>query len=129
MKPTVLLYNFNEAKRIKEVTVALMLLGFKIKKVEREDYNNPIGYVLGLEDIKPAEAPYEGEELDGEMLIMAGMNNKQIDSLLLSFKKRGIQKVKCKAVLTETNKHWDAISLYKELRREHEELNNIKPKA
>lgn len=127
MKPTVLLYNFNDGDRNKQITLALMPLGFRLKKVGKEDYNQPLGYLAGLKEVSPVEGHYTGDELGGEMLIMVGMNSGQIDSLLQAFRKNGIPKVKCKAVLTSTNQHWNAIDLYDELKREHDTLNPKKP--
>jgi len=58
------------------------------------------------------------------MLIMVGMTSSQIDGLIMAFRKNGISKVNCKAVLTETNQYWDALKLYQELKLEHDTLNN-----
>lgn len=124
MKPTVLLYNFKDSVRNRKITLALMPLGFRLRKVEKENYNQPIGYIAGINEIEPVNETYEGEELEDEMLIMVGMTSAQIDSLIMAFRKNGIQKVNCKAVLTKTNQYWDALTLYQELKLEHETLNS-----
>lgn len=124
MKPTVLLYNFNNDERRRKITLALMPLGYKLKRVSKEEYNQPLGYMAGIEGIEAVEGTYEGEELGGEMLIMVGMTSGQIDNLIMAFRKNGIPKVYCKAVLTKTNQNWNAIELYKELRLEHDTLYN-----
>ena len=126
MKPTVLLYNFNDTERRNKITLALMPLGYRLKKVSREDYIQPLGYMAGIEGIEPINETYDGEELASDMLIMVGMSSGQIDNLIMAFRKNGIPKVNCKAVLTKTNQHWNAIELYKELRLEHDTLNNRK---
>lgn len=129
MKPTVLLYNFNDAVRGRKISLALMPLGFRLKRVNKEDYSQPIGYIAGIKGVEPVKEVYKGEELDGEMLIMAGMTNAQIDNLIMAFRKKGISKVNCKAVLTQTNQYWNAIDLYKELKLEHESLSNKEVQA
>ncbi|WP_099469426.1 DUF3783 domain-containing protein [Konateibacter massiliensis] len=123
MKPTVLLYNFNDTERNRKITLALMPLGFRLKKVMKENYNQPIGYIAGVKGIESIEEKYEGEELEDEMLIMVGLKSAQIDSLIAAFRKNGIPKVNCKAILTETNQYWNAIELYKELKLEHETMS------
>lgn len=124
MKPTVLLYNFNDTGRNRNITRALLPLNFRIRKVDKENYNQPIGYIAGVKGIDSVKNQYEGEELEDEMLVMAGMTSSQIDSLIMAFRKNGIPKVNCKAVLTETNQYWNAVDLYKELRLEHETMSN-----
>lgn len=124
MKPTVLLYNFKDSVRNRKITLALMPLGLRLKKVEKENYNQPIGYIAGVKGIEPLNETHVGEELEDEMLIMVGMTSAQIDGLIMAFRKNGIPKVKCKAVLTETNQYWDALTLYKELKLEHDTLSN-----
>lgn len=123
MKPTVLLYNFNNPERNRKITLALMPLGFRLKKVDIADYYQQIGYVAGIKGMDAIEEKYEGENLEGEMLVMVGMTSAQIDKLIMAFKKNGIPKVNCKAVLTDTNQYWNAIDLYKELKLEHETLS------
>lgn len=124
MKPTVLLYNVNDVERIRKITFALMPLGYRLKKVSIEDYSQPLGYIAGVKEIEPVKDAYKGEELEGEMLVMVGMTNMQIDRLIMAFRKNGIPKIACKAVLTETNQYWNAIDLYKELKLEHDTLSN-----
>lgn len=129
MKPTVLLYNFKDSMRNRKITLALMPLGLRLKKVEKENYNQPIGYVAGIKGIEASNEVYKGEELEDEMLIMVGMKNAQIDALIMAFRKNGIPKVNYKAVLTDTNQYWDALKLYQELKLEHDTMNNIGSKT
>lgn len=124
MKPTVLLFNFNDQVRSNKATVALMPLGFRLKKIKKEDYLQPIGYLAGKEDIKPTDEIYTGEELDDEMLVMVNLSSTQIDQLILGLKKSGVGRINYKAVLTETNQHWTTRELYDELKQEHNMLKN-----
>ncbi len=58
------------------------------------------------------------------MLVFKGFTEKQLDEVLLRFRSNKIPKVNLKAVLTPSNQTWDSITLYKELKKEHEKMNS-----
>ena len=120
MRETVLVYNFKDAERLMKIRQALMPLGFRLKAVAKEDYLKPVGFLAGLKDIEDNGMVYEGEEFEDEMLLMAGFTSARIDTLILALRKKGAGRINYKAVLTETNKNWDSVSLFKEIKREHE---------
>ena len=122
MKPTVLLFNFNDKTRSTKTTAALLPLGLKLVKIKKEDYLQPLGYLAGKEDIARVDAIYEGEELSDEMMVLVNLSSKQIDQLILGLKKTGVGKIKYKAVLTATNQHWITRELFDELCEEHDML-------
>lgn len=128
MKPTVLLFNFNNPTRSTKTTAALLPLGLKIKKIKKEDYLQPIGYLAGKEDIEPVEEVYAGEELSDEMMILVNLSSKQIDQVILGLKKTGVGKIKYKAVLTATNQNWTTKALFDELCEEHEMMQDYTAK-
>lgn len=103
-----------------KIRQALMPLGFRLKAVAKEDYLKPVGFLAGLKDIEDNGMVYEGEEFEDEMLLMAGFTSARIDTLILALRKKGAGRINYKAVLTETNKNWDSVSLFKEIKREHE---------
>ena len=111
MRETVLLYNFKDAERLMKIRQALMPLGFRLKAVAKEDYLKPVGFLAGLKDIEDNGMVYEGEEFEDEMLLMAGFTSARIDTLILALRKKGAGRINYKAVLTETNKNWDSVSL------------------
>ena len=119
MRETVLLYNFN-GERKKELTKALLPLGFRLKAVAKEDYLKPVGFLAGLKDMEDNGSVYEGEEFQDEMMLMAGFTSARIDTLIGALRKNGVGRINYKAVLTETNKNWDSVSLFQELKKEHE---------
>ena len=41
----------------------------------------------------------------------------------MSFRKEKLKKINLKAVLTDTNQTWDSMTLYENLRDEHEEMS------
>ena len=119
MRETVLLYNFN-GERKKQLTKALLPLGFRLKAVAKEDYLKPVGFLAGLKDMEDNGSVYEGEEFQDEMMLMAGFTSARIDTLIGALRKNGVGRINYKAVLTETNKNWDSVSLFQELKKEHE---------
>ncbi|HBI72938.1 MAG TPA: DUF3783 domain-containing protein [Lachnospiraceae bacterium] len=120
MKASVLLFNFTDKSRVQMITRALLPLGIKIKRISKEDYLQPLGFLAGVKEIAPVEEKYNGEELTEEMLLMAGITGKMVDQVLLALRKTGIGRINYKAVLTLTNQYWSAMQLYQELAKEHE---------
>lgn len=120
MKETILLYNFKEKYREKQITALLAAMKFEVKTVPEKGYNMPIGYQAGAPGVMPFGGEYEGEELPDEMLVMAGLTREQVDQVLAGFRKSGLKRVEYKAVLTQTNQYWNAFQLFDELKREHE---------
>lgn len=129
MKPTVLLFNFNDQVRSNKTTAALMPLGFRLKKIKKEDYLQPIGYLAGKEDIAPNDEVYIGEELEDEMLVMANLNSSQIDQVIIGLKKIGVGRINYKAILTDTNQYWTTRHLYEELKMDHEAIKKTPPRS
>ena len=122
MKATILLFHFSDKDRRNKLTRALPPLRMKIREVSREDYLQPVGYLAGKKDIPPLDETYDGEELEGEMLLMAGLLGPQVDQVLKAVRKSGIGPVPYKAVLTSANQSWNALKLFQEIKSEHEQM-------
>lgn len=127
MKETVLLYNFTDKKRALKVKQALLPLGIKLKPVQKEDYLKPLEALInrGAEEAEEAlqTEAYDGPGFSDEMLLMAGFTSGRIDILIQALRKWGVGKVNYKAVLTDTNRYWDSLKLYEEIRKEHETMS------
>lgn len=126
MRECILLFHF-EPERLAKMRRALLPLRFRIKTVDLAQYAQPLGALVGAQDVPPTDAIYDGEELPGEMLVMAGLTDGRMDQLLMAFRKNGVGRIDCKAVLTATNQHWTPPALYAELRREHEAMRQGTP--
>ena len=113
MKETILLFHFSDKSRKNKLARALLPLRMKIREVAKEDYLQPVGYLAGNKEIPPSEESYQGEELDGEMMLMAGLSNTQVDLVLKAIRK---------AVLTASNQEWNARKLFAEIKAEHEQM-------
>lgn len=123
MRETILLFHFSDKEKRNRLTRALLPLRMKIREIEPKNYLQPIGYLAGNKDIVPKEEVYEGEELEGEMLLMAGLSNLQVDKVLKAIRKAGIGSIPYKAVLTSANQDWNVLKLFKEIKAEHEQMS------
>ena len=48
MKPTILLINFKDQKKLRKLKMALLPFKIRLKTVESQDYCQPIGYLAGV---------------------------------------------------------------------------------
>lgn len=119
VRGSVLLYNFTDKERADKVKFIFVLMGIKIRSVRKEDYLQPVGALSGVADISRTDAVYDGEGFDGEMLVICGLTDPQMDRMLAYFRREGIR-IPLKAALTPTNMHWNSLELHDELVREHE---------
>lgn len=123
MKETILLFNIPlREKRIK-IGKALLPLNIAVKAIEKKNYGQSIGYLAGCKDMPEIKEIYDGEELEGEMVVMAGLPGSKTDMALAALRKAGVQRTCLKAVLTDTNRFWNARALYEELKKEHNLMN------
>lgn len=122
MKGTVLLYNIRDIGRKSLIQNALTSLGHRIVYVEKKDYLKPIGVLAGEKLFLTVDKVYDGPQMEDMMLVMAGMDSRQVDKVLKALRESGAGSIPCKAVLTETNKFWTSMMLYEELKKEHEEF-------
>lgn len=123
MRETILLFHFSDKDRRNKLTRALLPLRMKIREVAREDYLQPVGYLAGNKDIAPVDEKYDGEELDGEMILMAGLSSFQVDQALKAVRKSGLGPIPYKAVLTSANQNWNVPKLFQEIKSEHEQMD------
>ncbi|MEY8393043.1 DUF3783 domain-containing protein [Lachnospiraceae bacterium 45-W7] len=123
MRETILLFHFTDKDKRNRLTRALLPLRMKIKEFTIEDYGKPVGYLAGMKELEPEGTLVEGEELPGELLVMAGLGNERIDQVLRAIRKSGLS-VPYKAILTASNQNWNVWELYEEIKTEHERMNN-----
>ena len=129
MKETVLLFNIQDQMRLRTLKKILMLMKIRVKVVNKNDYLQPIGYLAGIKELENEQVVYEGDELEEEMMLMAGFSGQQIDGLLAGMRKEKLSKINYKAVLTPMNATWTALQLYEELKREHESMTQIQSQS
>ena len=118
MEKQVFVYEF-KGLQLGQVSKALEKLPCKMRVVEREEYGMPLGYLAGLEEGPAAGKKYEGAGLDQEMVVFSGFVGEDIDRVLKAFREHGLAGVGLKAVVTDTNRSWNSLQLFEELKKEH----------
>ena len=118
MNPKLLLFGFEELPAILAVGAAVGPFGAEVVPVARMDYNKPLAALAGLDAAPDGVLPYAGGPLGGRMIVLCGLDN-QVGLLLPELSKAGAGPGCLKAVLTEHNQSWNAITLFGELQREH----------
>lgn len=123
MKETILLFNPPAKEELLKIETALFPLRIRLKKVTREDYNQPLGVLAGLKDMEPAEGVFEGEELPDTMFIFCFLSDSRLNQALAALRKCGAGPFPYKAILTPTNSTWTAPDCFSKIRLEHETLH------
>lgn len=118
MAERILLYNMPDADKRRVLQKALRPLGMTLQYVERQDYLKPLGTLAGEKLFFTVDKMYEGPELAGSMLVMAGLSSERVDQVLQAIRSSGLQ-LPYKAVLTDTNRYWTSLMLFEELQKEH----------
>ena len=111
---TVLLYNIKKDRRGLLLRKFLDANDMKIVEVKKENYFDPIGYVLGRPGFERFEGLRAGALFTDEMLVMHSLSAGQFHGLLDTLRSTG-QTVRLKAVVTEHNSSWSAVRLHREL--------------
>ena len=122
MKEAILLVHFTDRARRNQLVKALLPLRLPLKEIPQEDYGKRIGYLAGVKELGAEETQSLGEELSGELLVMAGLSGQRMDQVLRSFRKSGIY-IPYKAVLTPSNQNWNVWELFEEIKKEHEKMS------
>ena len=134
MRETILLFNFSDGDRKKKLLRALLPLRMKVKEIAIEEYGKPLGDLAGIKGFSMnGEESFSGEgrmtlgELSGEMLVMAGLSENQVDQVLKALRRAGLD-IPYKAVLTAANQNWNVWDLFQEIKKEHETMAGINVK-
>ncbi len=137
VNPVILLYGFNDREKLRRIQAAALSQRLQVKMAQRDEYELPVG-VLAFCDkgeisiqktlLHEAEKPEVSEAQNtaagefGELMVLAGLDNRQFNGFLTALRKFNAGSIPCKAVLTETNQRWSAFELYREVREEHERM-------
>ena len=68
---------------------------------------------------------YDGPGFEDEMAVMAGFTSSQVDAFIYALRKKGVGRIDYKAVLTSTNQNWNSVTLFHEIKKEHEAMSGI----
>ena len=114
-KETILLYNVQPATRLDQFLALFDRLSLSYRVVLPVDAHQTLGYLLGKSSFpETPSAPVEPTP-QGEMLIMSGLSELRLDTVLKALRTSGIAPVALKAIVTETNIHWPLKKLYANL--------------
>lgn len=122
MKETILLFNIPQKKYSKILRAALPLK-LRIKNIPKSDFAKTLGELAGISE--STNISYDGDGISEEMMVLCGFSDGLIDRLFFALKKSGAGLVKLTAILTETNKDWDTLTLFDELKREREQMAEL----
>lgn len=121
MKKMILLYSYpNDInKKISDICLACEI---ECKKIPKKRFLQPIGNHTGAPGYEGTGEIYEGIALAEPVMLLAGMNGRELDSILDTFKNLGVPSVGFKAIVTSHNINWTILDLYEELAREREAM-------
>lgn len=146
MKETLLLLGFSKERQSKLVR-ALLPLKMRIRRVEPDQYEEPLGALVGLEPTEGEKTqpgqdnetmPMGDEEqsttkqtqpMEDEMLVMAGLSDRRVDAVLGALRKGKVGPIPYKAVLTAANQSWNGYELLAELKKEHARFTGETPES
>ena len=111
-----------EREENKTLKTLCEMVGLRLRKVTPDEYGQPVGSFAGV--VQKAETVGNYAELSGKMLVFAFVTDRQLNVMLSGMKTAEIAVGSYKAVLTETNATWDVPTLFAELCKEREELND-----
>lgn len=122
IRPTLLAFAVSD-DRLSRLRFYCMKLGITVKPVAPEDYAQPLGALLGLQE--RVNAAVSNDAAVGEMLVMAAFDNALVNRFLAALRQLRIPPFRLKAMLTPTNIAWNACHLYTELSAEHAAMERI----
>lgn len=120
-QPVLLCYNLAPDKAQK-IRMAAMRLKIRVRPVAKNEYRQTLAALCGMEEA--AEAVYDGNGFDDEMLVMANFPAGMMNVFLGLFKRMGIAPVALKAMLTPTNAQWNSEKLHEEIKSEHQAMTS-----
>ncbi|MBR1567422.1 MAG: DUF3783 domain-containing protein [Lachnospiraceae bacterium] len=117
---TVLLYGFNDSQRLREINYVMVQMGIRVKIIKDDQIGQTVGFLAGVKGMEENPDAEKYEPLNEEIMIMHNFSiSKRIDLMLSNIKKRGLEGIPLKCIMTSTNKNWTLYELAKELEREH----------
>ena len=92
MRATVLLVNFKDKQKLREIQMVLMTLKVKVRLVEPEEYYKTIGELVGIVETQSESDDDESIVLAKEMIVFAGLAEQQLNQVLFLMRKKVIIK-------------------------------------
>lgn len=119
MQEKVLLFNFKEGSQLQAIRMVFFLMQIPIVVIPKEKYGMPLKMLIS-DEVPSTVLAGNDKELDGQMIVFAGISGEKLDKLLSLLRSNpACGKIPYKAILTEMNQNWNAFVLLKELQKEH----------
>lgn len=132
---TVLLYNIAGTPLAAGLKPVLLKMKLRVRVVTPDQYFLSIGELAGLQrsdsvsgpgsTVPAPEAPDTCESFREPMMVMSGFTDQRLNQFLFELRKRKLPPIHLKAVLTEHNRHWNSLTLFHELKAEHQAMHKI----
>ena len=98
-----------------------MMMNIRFKSVGQEDYHQPLGALLGMEDVPLKEAKADNAPMAEEnAFCCTGFGADKLQKFLTALQRVGVGRIDLKAMLTENNRTWSGLDLYEELCQERD---------
>lgn len=104
-----------EPSRLMRLAFTAAALKIRVLPVDQASWGQPLGALCGLQQ-KLGTPP--SAKVEEEMLVMAFLDDAQLDQLLQALRDSGLAPIRLKAVLTPVNQKWNCGQLYAALRDE-----------
>lgn len=117
----ILIFHLNESelKKLKQIAGTLKI---HYEIVDESHFMQPIENLLSGHP-SPLIAPFTGELPEESLVLLCDFTEKRMDKLLLALRRDKIM-IDYKAVLTPTNRKWNAMRLFLEMRAEKAAYQN-----
>ena len=114
---TLLLFNIHDEEKRTAIRLLSLRLGYSVLDVLPEQQSMKISELLsGAKPVGQNLIPFTDE-----MMVMSGFSSQDMHALLDGMRNNGCP-VRLKCIVTETNKSWTAVRLYKELAAEDQAM-------
>ena len=120
---TVLLYNIAQTPLASGLKPILLKMKARIRVISPEQYAQPLGVLAGLPGFQELDNVYEGDVFSEPMIVLCGFTDQRLDQFLRELRRKKLPPIPLKAILTAHNQNWDSITLYQELKSEHEAMH------
>lgn len=115
------LFIFGDAD-VAAITSIASSLKLGAKAVPREDFNQTLGFLAGID--KTEAATFDGEAPQGSLLLFYQVEDSVMDKMLKKLRKKRLD-ITYKAIMTPTNRMWTVRRLYAEMEREKRSFEGV----
>ncbi|MDD3028095.1 MAG: DUF3783 domain-containing protein [Erysipelotrichaceae bacterium] len=124
MKELILLVNLEGTQDGIAIGSIARNLGVEVKHLNDTDFNQEVGYLIGLESYE-FDDEADVSSLEDKMMVLHNFSDEQIELFLDVCRQAEVSYIPLKAVTTPTNVQWRFVELYKNVKAEFEEMKRL----